>query len=57
MIMRGAMLDDPAKKLDGKGASTRNYRIKTLEDFDKKYFKSLIQQQAKLYASGIRWEG
>ncbi len=57
MIMRGTLLEDPKQQLEGTGQNTRHIKYFKTTDIDTKYLYDLLDQQATLYASGMKWEG
>ena len=56
MIMRGIMLDDPKKNLEGRGVNTRHIKYHSLEDVSQKDLIPFLEQQRKLYDSGVTWK-
>ena len=57
MIMRGVLLSDPQNKLEGVGINTRHIKYYSSADIDAQYLRTLLDQQAELYASGMKWKG
>lgn len=53
MIWRGVDVEDPEKRLLGKGENTRHLLIKTEGDICAEYLEFLLQQQFALYAAGV----
>ena len=47
-FMRGAVLSDPEKLLEGKGKGVRSLRLRTVEEVNRPGVKKLIEQAAKL---------
>lgn len=47
-FLRGAMLSDPEKLLEGKAKGVRNLRLRSLEDVERPGVKKLIEEAAKL---------
>lgn len=47
-FLRGAVLPDPGKLLEGKGKGVRNVKIRSLEDVKRPEVKKLIEEAAKL---------
>jgi len=47
-FLRGAMLTDPEKLLEGKGKGVRNLKLRSVEDVKRPGVKRLIEQAAKL---------
>lgn len=54
MLMRGAELHDAHGHLDGRGHATRNFRVSSVDRFDRAALAGLLRQQAALYAAGAR---
>ena len=47
-FLRGAMLPDPEKLLEGKGKGVRNLKLRSLEDVKRPGVKKLIEEAAKM---------
>lgn len=47
-FLRGAVLPDPEKLLEGKGKGVRNLKLRTVEDVKRPGVKKLIEEAAKL---------
>lgn len=47
-FLRGAMLSDPEKLLEGKAKGVRNLRLRTVEDVERPGVKKLIEEAVKL---------